>query len=58
MPDGHSRARHEARDVIRDRDDGLDPVVHEEHLAAAVQLAIDPLLDQPVVPRLDKREHR
>ena len=38
-------------------DDRLDAVVDEEHLAAAIELARDPLLDQPVVPRLDEGEH-
>lgn len=58
MPDCDARARHESVYVIRDGDDGLDPIVHEEHLSTAVQLATDPLFDQCVVPRLDECQHR
>ncbi len=55
--DGDARARREAPDVVRDADDGLDSVVDEEDLAAAIELARDSLLDQPLVPRLDEGEH-
>ena len=40
----------------RDRLDGLDPVVHHEHLAAAVGLPGERLLQQRVVPRLHERQ--
>ena len=38
--------------------DRLDPVVHHEHLAAAIDLPGERLLQQPVVPRLDEGEDR
>ena len=52
------RPRRERLHARRDRVDRLDAVVHEVHLAAAVQLARQRLLEQRVVPRLDEREHR
>jgi hypothetical protein len=58
VPDVHPRARRQALHVVRDRDDRLDAVVHEEHLAAAVQFARDTLGDERVVPGLDEGEHR
>ena len=39
--DGHRRARRQPFHVVGDRLDRLDPVVHEEDLAAAVELARD-----------------
>jgi hypothetical protein len=59
VADGHARARHDAPDVVRVRLDRLDAVVHEEHLPAAIELARDRLLEQPVVVLgLDEGEHR
>ncbi len=55
---GNAGARNDAANAVRDRLDGLDAVVHEEHLAAAIELARDAFLDQRLVPRLDEREHR
>jgi hypothetical protein len=43
---GHGRARREALHVIRDPDNGLDPVMNKEYLPATIKLARDPLLDQ------------
>ena len=52
------RARGTMRaNVVGDRIDRLDAVVDEEHLAAAIELARDALVDQAVVPRLDEGEH-
>ena len=56
--DADPRARRERPHLSRDRLDRLDPVVDEEHLAAAIELAGERLLDQPVVPRLDEGEDR
>ena len=58
VPDGDARARNDARNAVRDGLDGLDAIVHEEHLSAAIELARDALLDQAFVPRLDERQHR
>ena len=56
--DGDARARHDATDAIGVCDDRLDAVVDEEHLAAAIELARDPLVDQAVVvARLDEGQH-
>ena len=55
--DGDPRARHDALDVIGDRLDGLDAIVDEKDLSAAIELARNALVDQPVVPRLDVGEH-
>ena len=53
------RARGTIRlNVIGDRLNRLDAIVDEEHLAAAIELARNPFVDQAVVPRLDVREHR
>ena len=56
--DGDARARHDALDVVGDRLNRLDAIVDEEHLSAAIELARDAFVDQPVVPRLDVGEHR
>src|SRR3712207_9204472 len=56
VPDGDAGARDDALEVVADRLDGLDPVVDEEHLPAAVELARDPLLEERVVPRLEDRK--
>ena len=57
VPDVDARPRHQPLHVVGDGVDGLDAVVHEEHLPAPVQLARDALLDQRVVPGLHEREH-
>ena len=54
---GEPRARRERLHARRDRIDRLDPVVDEIHLATAVKLARDRLLEQRIVPRLDECEH-
>ncbi|OLE61149.1 MAG: hypothetical protein AUG10_02365 [Gemmatimonadetes bacterium 13_1_20CM_2_70_10] len=56
--DGDPRPRGQRPHAFGDRVDGLDAVVHEVHLAAAIQLARQRLLEQRVIPRLDEREHR
>ena len=49
---------HEVADLGRDLLDVLHPVVHEEHLALAEQLAADRLADGPVVVLADVGEDR
>jgi hypothetical protein len=53
-----TRARGASAGPGGDRLDRLDPVVHEEHLAAAIELAGHRLLEQAVVPRLHEGEDR
>ena len=43
--------------MVGDRLDGLDAVVDEEDLAAAIELAANASSISAVVPRLDEREH-
>jgi hypothetical protein len=50
--------RREPADPLRHRRDGFDPIVHEEHLPTAIQLAREHFLEELVVPRLDEGEHR
>ncbi len=54
----HPGARRQRAGARGNRRDRLDPVVHEEHLAAAVEFARDRLVEQAVVPRLDEGEDR
>jgi hypothetical protein len=56
--DAEPCARNNARDVVGHCLNRLDAVVDEEHLPAAIQLARDAFVDQPVVQRLHVREHR
>ena len=58
MRDGEMRTRGERSDPRGDSLDRLDAVVHEIDLSAAIQLPRDRLFEEPVVPRLDKGEHR
>ena len=58
MGHAHARARRERAHPGRDGLDRLHPVVDEEHLAAAIELAGDGLLEQPVVPRFHESEDR
>ena len=57
MSNTDARPRHDVADVLSHPIDRLDPVVNEENLAAAVQLARNAFVDQPVVPRLDVGEN-
>ncbi len=54
----HPPAGCEVAHPLRHRFDGFDAVVDEVDLAAAIELARNPLLDQRRVPRLDESEHR
>ncbi len=58
MRDADASARRDPLHVVGVRLNRLDAVVHEEHLAAAIQLARDAFLDEAVVVRLDVGEHR
>ena len=53
-----ARPRRERADPRGDGLDRLDPVVHHEHLPAAVDLPGERLLQQTVVPRLDEGQDR
>ena len=53
-----ARARRQRLNARGDRLDGLDTIVDEIDLPPTVQLPRDRLLQQRVVPGLDKREHR
>src|SRR5688572_1914543 len=57
VADGDSRAWRKTAHMIGDRLDGVDAVVHEEHLPTAVYLAGDAFFDEAVVPWLDESEH-
>src|SRR6185437_10403440 len=58
VANGNTCARHQPANVLRDCVDGLDAIVHEENLSAAVQLARDSFLYQRFVPRLYVGENR
>ena len=56
--DGDARLRHQLADATGDPVDRLDPVVHEEDLALAHQLAVDRGRDLLVVVGADERQDR
>ena len=58
MPDANPRPRRDTLHVIGNGENRLDAIMHEEDLAATIQLARDAFVDEAVIPRLEEGEHR
>ena len=58
MADADPGTGNYAPNVLRHPVDRLDAIVNEEYLSAAIELARDSFVDEPIVPRLDVGQHR
>ncbi len=58
MPDDDPRFRHDLFEAFAQRINGVDAVVHDEHLPAAFHLADHRLAHQPIIEHANVRDHR